>query len=506
MGCLVSRRAKYKGLSIFKVPSGDSEFETTWRNKLIAIVTRDRVIDAKLKEQINNKNIYICQQHYRIDQYLIHDTYKTLNPGEIPTLNLPLKSFPASQPVPRSSAENISIKRSNNIPCSTSTIVSPCYKSYDEFKKRIASLKLPSSWEIVHNNDNIVFKYNDDIHHVPKYEIYTNDTLAFKIRYFLWMLPSNHEIYTTYSHSFQNVTVSNLITILTSYDVCNGISDVTAAASYIEHSVPKYLSLSSSEALSSPLFQSKFYRHASCSIFLAVGNTNCTHCNKAGTKEMKRLKQKESNLLVPAKLHAPVKYTAPERIKLTLQNYRLENKSLKSEIQQMKLEIENKSLDIKNNSLHNDFVSIMSNADNSKIPPFMKFFWEEQQKYLSSSKTGVRYHPMIIRYCLGLAAKSPSFYDDIRYGENNNTGFLMLPSRRRLRAYKNYIRPTQGFNRDVVNELAKNVENFSEEEKYIILLLDEMKIQEDLVWDKHTSYLHQKHNHKSEDKTFLHYH
>ena len=203
LGCLVSRRAKYKGLSIFKVTSGDSEFETSWRNKLIAIVTRDRVIDAKLKEQINNKNIYICQQHYRIDQYLIHDTCKTLNRGEISTLNLPVKSFPASQPVPRSSAENISIKRSNNIPCSTSTIVSPCYKSYDEFKKRIASLKLPSSWEIVHNNDNIVFKFNDDIHSVPKYEIYTNDTLAFKIRYFLWMLPSNHEIYTTYSHSFQ---------------------------------------------------------------------------------------------------------------------------------------------------------------------------------------------------------------------------------------------------------------------------------------------------------------
>ena len=66
---------------------------------------------------------------------------------------------------------------------------------------------------------------------------------------------------------------------------------------------------------------------------------------------------------------------------------------------------------------------------------------------------------MIIRYCLGLAAKSP-FYDDIRYGESNNTGFLMLPSRWRLRDYKNYIRPTQGFNRDVVNELAKMLRTF----------------------------------------------
>ena len=88
---------------------------------------------------------------------------------------------------------------------------------------------------------------------------------------------------------------------------------------------------------------------------------------------------------------------------------------------------------------------------------------------------------MIIRYCLGRAAKSPRFYDDIRYGGDNNTSFLMLPSRRRLRDYKDYIRPTQGFNRDVV----RNVENFSEEEKYLILLLDEMKIHEDFVWDKH---------------------
>ena len=73
----------------------------------------------------------------------------------------------------------------------------------------------------------------------------------------------------------------------------------------------------------------------------------------------------------------------------------------------------------------------------------MKLFWEEQQKYLSSSKTSVRYHPMIIRYCLGLAAKSPSVYDEIRYDEKTNSGFVILPRRRRLRDYKNYIRPQQ---------------------------------------------------------------
>ena len=137
-----------------------------------------------------------------------------------------------------------------------------------------------------------------------------------------------------------------------------------------------------------------------------------------------------------------------------------------------------------------DFVSIASNCDQSKMPPFMKFFWDEQQKYISSSNTsGVRYHPQIIRYCLSLAVKSPAFYDDIRYNENNQTGFLILPSRRRLRDYKNYIQPQQGFNKGVVNELAEKVQHFSPQERYIILLMDEMKVQEDLVWDKHSGEL-----------------
>ena len=51
-GCHVSRRSKYKGISIIKVPSGDSKFETNWRNNLVAVVSRDRVDDDTLKEGI----------------------------------------------------------------------------------------------------------------------------------------------------------------------------------------------------------------------------------------------------------------------------------------------------------------------------------------------------------------------------------------------------------------------------------------------------------------------
>ena len=63
--------------------------------------------------------------------------------------------------------------------------------------------------------------------------------------------------------------------------------------------------------------------------------------------------------------------------------------------------------------LRDNMVTIMSGADQSKISHFMKFFWEEQQRYLKSSSTGIRYHPIITRYCLSLAAKSSAAYDEI---------------------------------------------------------------------------------------------
>ena len=52
--------SRYKSISIFKAPSGDSEFETNWRNNLIEVVTRDRTVDDTLRERIKNKGIFIC--------------------------------------------------------------------------------------------------------------------------------------------------------------------------------------------------------------------------------------------------------------------------------------------------------------------------------------------------------------------------------------------------------------------------------------------------------------
>ena len=134
-----------------------------------------------------------------------------------------------------------------------------------------------------------------------------------------------------------------------------------------------------------------------------------------------------------------------------------------------------------------DLIKIMSNADKSEVSSFMKFFWEEQQKYINvSSKTSIRYHPMIIWHCLTLQAKSAAAYNEIRFDEKIGTGFVVLPSQRNyknyIRDYKNYIHPKQGFNHEIINESKNKIMDFSDIERFMVILFDEMKIQENLVW------------------------
>ena len=146
---------------------------------------------------------------------------------------------------------------------------------------------------------------------------------------------------------------------------------------------------------------------------------------------------------------------------------------LKSEIQNLQHEISKSSMRI-DDGLSADLIKIISNSDKSEVSLFMKFFWEEQRKYINvSCKTSIRCHPMIIRYCLTLQAKSAAAYNEICFDEKTGTGFVVLPSQRRLRVYKNYIHPKQGFNHQIINELKNKIKDFSDIERFMVILFDD---------------------------------
>ena len=146
-------------------------------------------------------------------------------------------------------------------------------------------------------------------------------------------------------------------------------------------------------------------------------------------------------------------------------------------IARMQKEISSKSITI-NSSIADDIEEVMNK--NLKASPFMKVFWE-QQKSSQNKGSGVCYHPMIIRFYLSIVSKSASVYNELC-----SSNVLTLPSLRTLRDYKNAIRPTTGFNMEVIEELCKTTGTLQSFQPFIVLSFEEMKIQQNLVFDKHS--------------------
>ena len=149
----------------------------------------------------------------------------------------------------------------------------------------------------------------------------------------------------------------------------------------------------------------------------------------------------------------------------------------------MHLELEETNIEV-DHEFSNDFSKILNSANDADINPFMRLFWEQQKKLFSRSSKGVRYHPMIIRFCLSLAAKSPPCYEELR-----NSKVLILPSQRHRKDYRNAIRPQRRFNYEVIEELKSLTNSYFDVQRYVVLLFDEMKVQSNLVLDKVTGEL-----------------
>ena len=224
-----------------------------------------------------------------------------------------------------------------------------------------------------------------------------------------------------------------------------------------------------------------FYRVRECEM-LCEGIEICCVCDNFKKKSTYKVTAKNKKMLEPAKPKAPMKFTSPESIKAAMQANTLRCKQLEKELVSMKACIHKNSVNI-DHALNNDILSIMENSGKN-ITPFMSLFWRQQQEMFKKSPNGVRYHPMIVRYALSLAAKSTSASEEIR-----NSGVLVLPSMRTLRDYKNVIPPKPGFQGEIMEDLISITRGLKGNEWYVTLMMDEMKIKQNLFFDKNSNML-----------------
>ena len=116
-----------------------------------------------------------------------------------------------------------------------------------------------------------------------------------------------------------------------------------------------------------------------------------------------------------------------------------------------------------------------------------RLLWEQQLRVMKAKSTkGMRWHPLTIKLCLSLKLKSPAAYRTLR-----DSGFLLLPSERTLRDYTHHIRSGPGFHTDVEMQLFKAAHLMDSPpfQRSVIIAIDEMKVKQDLVFNKNTGDL-----------------
>ena len=185
-------------------------------------------------------------------------------------------------------------------------------------------------------------------------------------------------------------------------------------------------------------------------------------------------------------LKTPEQRERMSQLKAEIDHSKREISKLRSTIEQIQ-EREGVSVDQR---LEQDLKAIMEEKTEEiqgKYPPnsFLRLFWDQQLMALKTKeRRQARWHPMIIKWCLNLKFLSSRAYGALQ-------SVLTLPSERTLRDYSHWIDSSPDLHADVDKQLMEEarVRTCPDFLKYVCLMLDEVGIKEDLVYDKHTSQI-----------------
>ena len=223
-GCSTSRR--HKGISIFKVPLPNNEFNKKWNRDLINIITKERQVDEPLKKRIVSCNLYICERHFSREQIWKYPFRKVLKDGALPSLNLPEKVLLHQNHHTITRPTSSIQKREEHLESATLSPPPPSYiyKEFQDFKDRTIKLSLNDLWQFELSENLVIATFKSTNHVLPKFEVFIDNTLTFSLRVYGWVLPQNHELYSKFNKSFHNVTFSNFVAYVRQFIPYKGIS------------------------------------------------------------------------------------------------------------------------------------------------------------------------------------------------------------------------------------------------------------------------------------------
>ena len=120
-------------------------------------------------------------------------------------------------------------------------------------------------------------------------------------------------------------------------------------------------------------------------------------------------------------------------------------------------------------------------GDTSDI--FFEILLKDQAKALTTEARQMRWHPIVLKWCLHMYNKSHSMYEDMR-----SSKMLKLPSGRTSSDHRNFDYPQSGWQSKHLQNMLNRFKTatISNHGKLGMLVFDEVKVKEGLVFDPST--------------------
>ncbi|KAK7089540.1 uncharacterized protein [Littorina saxatilis] len=216
-------------------------------------------------------------------------------------------------------------------------------------------------------------------------------------------------------------------------------------------------------------------RSVQCELLIETDKSYCRSCQSVQDILQEKLARHETVKAI--KPNDSLRGLSKKQLKEAFKAER--KKNFVKQAEEFKARIPSESVDLPED-LHNDLQQAMGSLQD----PLQRLFWEEQLKAFEKKEHGMRWHPMMIRLAILIHSKSEAAYETLR-----KTGVLKLPGKSTLREYTAATESKSGFQPEVVDELKKYARQLPENQRFVVLLHDEMTIKSDLVFESRSGQL-----------------
>lgn len=240
-------------------------------------------------------------------------------------------------------------------------------------------------------------------------------------------------------------------------------------------------------------------RHAKCELLCTTSSERCAGCTSyrdtlraTSSKQAKQSTASRSHPSSSTNYRFLSKDELKDRLSATHTLQRSTHKKLERLKEKIVESLEKNGVDV-DEETHDDLLKVMEKCTEEGLvkhpqDSFQQIFWQQQLQCarLTNSRQR-RWHPLMIKWALYLRHLSSKAYETVR-----ESGVIALPSQRTLRDYTHFVQSRLGFSEEVDRQLmeaAKITESLEECKKCVVIIMDEMHIKEDLVFDKHTGRL-----------------